>query len=75
MEDARQFQGSEAGIAGRRSVSVRTTRGLSGATMSRYADLSTDELDRLIALEERRMDRERGVKKDKDRCALLHYQT
>ena len=43
--------------------------------MSRYADLSTDELDRLIALEERRMDRERGVKKDKDRCALLHYQT
>jgi hypothetical protein len=36
---------------------------------SRYADLSTDELDRLIALEERRMDRERGVTKQKERCA------
>ena len=39
--------------------------------MSRYADLSTSELDRLIALEERRMDRERGVAKQKDRCAAL----
>ena len=36
----------------------------------RYADLSTEELDRLIELEERRLGRERGAaKRRRQRCA------
>jgi hypothetical protein len=37
----------------------------------RYADLSTEELDRLIDLEERRMGRERAGTRRRQRCAPL----
>jgi hypothetical protein len=38
----------------------------------RYADLSTEELDRLIELEERRLGRERGAAKRRhQRCARV----
>jgi hypothetical protein len=40
----------------------------------RYADLSTEELDRLIELEERRLGRERGAAKRRhQRCARVFH--
>ena len=39
------------------------------AMAGRYADLSTEELDRLIDLEERRMGRERAGTRRRQRCA------